>query len=76
MTIPNEFGTGNAGLSAWWNHTIGVTANENMKLSTFLEFWGNLTAGQKTAIKNLAVTSLDTAITELTAIKTHITNEV
>jgi len=68
MPIPAEF----ENLFQWWSSVVTDQTVMNAKFEVFWEFWGNLTAGQKTAIKNLAANSIDTSIADLTAIKAHI----
>ena len=43
-------------------------------LNAFQKYWANLTLQQKTQIKDLVVTEIDTAISDLSDIKTHISS--
>jgi hypothetical protein len=56
-----------------WYHKIVTDLLEKVsRLEAFSEFWPNLTASQKTAVKNQVVTTLDTTIQRLTDLKADI----
>jgi len=68
MAVPSEF----ENLFQWWSSVVTDQTVMNTKFDVFWDFWGNLTAGQKTAIKNLASNQIDTTIADLQAIQAHI----
>lgn len=58
----------------WVHKQCHDMSTESIRLKTFYEEWANLTAGQKTGLRNRVVAKIDAVVAELADIKTAITN--
>lgn len=67
MARPPEFT-----IFQWLRKVVSDVVVAVGKLTVFYEFWSNLTAGQKTAVKNSMLAQLDTTISELQSLRDEI----
>ena len=67
MTIPSGYT-----LFTWYNQIVGNLNVGNTDLLTFQKYWAQLTPTQRIQIKTSIKNTIDTAITELTALKADI----
>jgi hypothetical protein len=59
-------------LIGWYNVIVTDLLERAGKLDAANDFWPILNASQKTQVRNAAITTIDTAITRLTALKADI----
>lgn len=67
--IPEEY---NGNINLWINGSVGELVDANNDLMVLLKYWSNLTAQQKTGLKNLLINRITGTIAELELIKSEI----